>query len=203
MEESRGHALEDKAFSDPSTVKRILYNALEHFSRYGYSGASVREITQASQVTKPTLYYYFKNKEELYSKLAQTCFEDILETLTPVARKEGPVKERMLSLIRGYMQLCQDRRSVTRFVHLISIVPDRAAPDVGVKNFSQKLGGLLRLIVVEGVGKGEIKEVNTDAATYALFAIFYLHNTNVLSVEPFAYDFSLVEQAVERVLINC
>src|ERR1700761_5444173 len=63
------------------TQERILANALHHFCSYGYNGTSVREITAASKVTKPTLYYYFKNKEELFTKLAQYCFDIVLNKL--------------------------------------------------------------------------------------------------------------------------
>ena len=43
-----------------------LSAARELFARKGYSGTSVREIVAAADVTKPVLYYYFRNKEGLY-----------------------------------------------------------------------------------------------------------------------------------------
>src|ERR1700677_1819141 len=88
--------------ADTSSIKRILFNALEHFSLYGYTGASVREITQASQVTKPTLYYYFKSKDELYKRLAESCFEEVIGQLDIAAVKPGTTKERVLNFIGEY-----------------------------------------------------------------------------------------------------
>ena len=137
--------------SDPSTVKRILFNALDHFSRYGYTGASVREITHASQVTKPTLYYYFKNKEELYTKLSQSCFEEILGRIQSAVDRPGTTRVRVLNLIKEYCLLCEERRSVARFVHLMSLLPDRTTPDVGAVAFNMKLGDFFRQILTDGV----------------------------------------------------
>lgn len=46
--------------------ERILREATRLFGHAGYAGASVREVVEAAGVTKPTLYYYFKNKEDLF-----------------------------------------------------------------------------------------------------------------------------------------
>jgi hypothetical protein len=54
---------------DQESRERILLAAARLFANKGYAGAAVREIVDAAGVTKPTLYYYFKNKEELYVQL--------------------------------------------------------------------------------------------------------------------------------------
>ncbi|MCE1227092.1 MAG: TetR/AcrR family transcriptional regulator, partial [Geobacteraceae bacterium] len=46
--------------------QRLLDAALQLFSTKGYAATSVRELVEAAGVTKPVLYYYFKNKEGLY-----------------------------------------------------------------------------------------------------------------------------------------
>jgi len=52
--------------SDPANGAeiRLLEGALSLFSKKGYEGASVREIIEEAGVTRPVLYYYFKNKED-------------------------------------------------------------------------------------------------------------------------------------------
>lgn len=187
---------------DSTTIKRILFNALEHFSRYGYTGASVREITEASQVTKPTLYYYFKSKEELYTKLSQTCFEEISASIEGAIAIPGTTKERVINFIKEYCRLCNERRCVARFIHLMSLVPDRNAPNVGVANFYLKLGDYFRRILVEGAAKGDVKEDLINSTIYGLFAIFYLQVSNVLANDPIPHEFSIVENAVDLILNN-
>ena len=41
----------------------ILQAAVRLFARKGYEATSTREIVEAAGVTKPMIYYYFKNKE--------------------------------------------------------------------------------------------------------------------------------------------
>lgn len=52
----------------------IIENALELFSAKGYEGVSVSEITEASGITKPTLYYYFASKEGLFESVCELYY---------------------------------------------------------------------------------------------------------------------------------
>ena len=65
--------------------ERILLAAASLFANKGYAGTSVREIVQTAGVTKPTLYYYFKNKEELYVRLMDLAVETFCWVLSQSA----------------------------------------------------------------------------------------------------------------------
>jgi AcrR family transcriptional regulator len=47
-------------------AERILQDSWVLFQRKGYLGVSMDEICETCSITKPTLYYYFKNKESLF-----------------------------------------------------------------------------------------------------------------------------------------
>ena len=47
-------------------TERIFREAWELFQARGYRGASMDELCRRCGITKPTLYYYFKDKETLY-----------------------------------------------------------------------------------------------------------------------------------------
>ena len=49
--------------------QRLLDAAAELFNGKGYAATTVREIVKAAGVTKPVLYYYFKNKEGIFLEL--------------------------------------------------------------------------------------------------------------------------------------
>lgn len=66
--------------------ERLLTAALTMFNAKGYEGASVREIVAAAGVSKPALYYYFKNKNGIYLELvrrAQDLFQKVILQNTP------------------------------------------------------------------------------------------------------------------------
>jgi AcrR family transcriptional regulator len=47
------------------TEERLLDHSLTLFAEKGYEAASVREIIEATGVTRPVLYYYCSSKEDL------------------------------------------------------------------------------------------------------------------------------------------
>ena len=54
--------------------QRLLEGAAELFTQKGYAATTVREIVAAAGVTKPVLYYYFRNKEGIYLELMREAF---------------------------------------------------------------------------------------------------------------------------------
>lgn len=48
---------------------KILQCALDLFSSKSYEAVSVQELVDSAGITKPTLYYYFGNKEGVYNSL--------------------------------------------------------------------------------------------------------------------------------------
>jgi len=61
--------------SGASTRKRILECAYALFRRKGYSRVNVDEIALASKVTKRTLYYHFKSKDDLFAAMFEAQHE--------------------------------------------------------------------------------------------------------------------------------
>lgn len=54
---------------EASTKERILMAAIQLFSERGYEGSSIRQITQAVNLTESALYRYFGGKEELLAEI--------------------------------------------------------------------------------------------------------------------------------------
>ncbi|GAB4440869.1 MAG: TetR/AcrR family transcriptional regulator [Chloroflexi bacterium OHK40] len=54
--------------SSPTAVK--IVDAASHlFLQRGYKAVSITDIIRAAEITKPTLYYYFSDKEELFAQM--------------------------------------------------------------------------------------------------------------------------------------
>ncbi len=51
------------------TRERILRKAFQIFSKKGYEGARIEDISRAARLNKATIYYYFRNKKELYKEV--------------------------------------------------------------------------------------------------------------------------------------
>lgn len=81
------------------TRTRIFMAAAELISIYGYCGVSIRQICEAVGVGKPTLYYYFKDKENLLEQLYQFAFDQLKELTTQLIMDNHSFFDRLRSLI--------------------------------------------------------------------------------------------------------
>ncbi len=113
--------------SDTATYKRLLSAGRKIFARKCYSGTSVREIVAAAGVTKPVLYYYFRNKEELYLELFREPFAKLVALLNEVSNGRRSAR---ITWTRGWL------RGAYRLHH----ISDPFIHDVGLNTHSFILG---------------------------------------------------------------
>ncbi|ACM93427.1 transcriptional regulator, TetR Family Member [Nautilia profundicola AmH] len=52
-----------------ATKEDILKTALKLFANRGYENTSLEEVANKIGITKPAIYYYFKNKKALYNEI--------------------------------------------------------------------------------------------------------------------------------------
>ena len=65
-----------------NTRTKIMECGLRLFSEKGYDGVGVQQIAEESGITKPTLYYFFGNKEGLYKAIWKEYFSILDEKLS-------------------------------------------------------------------------------------------------------------------------
>ena len=66
----------------------ILNTAIRLFSQKGYEGVGVQEICENANITKPTLYYFFKSKQGLLQAIADSKGAELLQKLERAAAYE-------------------------------------------------------------------------------------------------------------------
>lgn len=64
--------------------QKILNIALELFSEKGFDSVGVQLLAEKSGITKPTLYYYFGNKEGVFKELLEGFYEKLDMLLTKI-----------------------------------------------------------------------------------------------------------------------
>ena len=71
------------------TATKILETAARLFMQLGYSAVSINDIVKAAEITKPTLYYYFRDKEELFVQMALQRLIEVNRALAAAAESES------------------------------------------------------------------------------------------------------------------
>lgn len=72
---------------DGTTADRILEVATTFFARKGYNGTSIRDIAREANVSISTLYYYAKNKADLYEQVFKEVYNREIETIGKILEK--------------------------------------------------------------------------------------------------------------------
>ena len=76
--------------------QRILEAAMEEFSRKGYEGASLSTVCTEKGSSKGIIYHYYRDKDALYLRCVQQCFDALTAELWQAAQVlAGPVEQRL------------------------------------------------------------------------------------------------------------
>jgi len=145
-----------------ASARRILDRALNLFSCKGYDASSVREICEASGLTKPTLYHFYGSKEGVYRALVDGALEDFRKTLATGLAEDGPIEERLKRVARAYFRHGSENRELSRFIFGLIYSPPSSAPATDFPRFYQEIVGLVAQAVDLAVTRGELAPGSTE-----------------------------------------
>ncbi len=175
---------------------KILRAARELFIRHGYENVSMRRVAQKIEYSPTTIYLYFKDKADLLQSVCDETFEGLNQKLEAILEEEPPL-EGLKKGLRAYVDFGLENPHHYRVTFLMPYPPEERsekylAPDSpGMKAFSY-----LRLAVSASMDAGDLREVDVETASQALWAA--VHGvTSILIVHP---DFPWVER--ERLIAS-
>jgi AcrR family transcriptional regulator len=162
-----------EAREEPREAKRlsILRTAARIFAERGYHNTSVSDVADVLGVSKPFLYYYLKNKEDILFECSRIATEQLHGVLEEVRTLRGTAWEKLQMLFRGYARVMS-----TDFGACLirSTTPGSLPPELRDKLFTgrRRLNREVERIVAEGIADGSIRSLHPRLASFALFGAF-------------------------------
>lgn len=92
----RGKELNDQMRKE--TLEKITKGALTVFAQYGYYGATMKRITEATELSYGLVYHYFASKEEVFLYLVNLALEKTQAIFNKALNKEGTAWEKLTFL---------------------------------------------------------------------------------------------------------
>ncbi|MBK6598592.1 MAG: TetR family transcriptional regulator [Proteobacteria bacterium] len=85
-------------------IKRdaVILTAARAFQRRGYHNTSLDDLAALLGVTKPTLYHYVTNKEEILFECFRTGLDQIRAGLREADASDAPARDRLALVVRRY-----------------------------------------------------------------------------------------------------
>lgn len=137
-----------------STRRRaeILKSASAAFARRGFHGTSVEDIATALGMTKGSLYYYFRNKQEILFFCHDYSLDMLLELLARVEASDAPADTRLRELIEGFVRVIVDELQGTPLTQDVQALSPELLRRVVAKRdrFDRGLRGIVRRGMEEG-----------------------------------------------------
>lgn len=147
--------------------EKIMQCALELFSHKGYEGTGIQEITQAAGITKPTLYYYFGNKEGLLKAVLEYHFSDFMGKLENAAVYNGDTVNTVTQLSRMFLTIAKEKALFYRMYLSMSSSAVNTTSFLCITPFCGQIIGIVETFFLKaaqdnGNMKGHEKEITVS-----------------------------------------
>src|SRR5436305_6205199 len=96
------------------TRQHILRAALKRFAHNGYAAASVQQIVDDARVSKPALYYYFRDKAGLFQALVNEAHDERYRLMQAAAKSSGDLKKQLVEILTALFDYLSQNRELMR-----------------------------------------------------------------------------------------
>lgn len=155
------------AQSGNEAESKLLESALSLFSQKGYEGTSIREIIEGAGVTRPVLYYYFENKEDLFKRLVDVKFGEFVGEIEEIKLGTTGCATRLKKIIRVAFALAETQPQTVRLILQVFFSPPSQGPNLDKVRLAHMRFRHLEEIMEQGLASKEI--AGGDAQSLALY----------------------------------
>lgn len=85
--------------NNSETRRQILRAALKHFAHSGYAASSVQHIVDDAKLSKPALYYHFKDKAGLFQALVHEAHDERYRLLCEAAEQAHDIRGQLEGIL--------------------------------------------------------------------------------------------------------
>jgi len=165
----KGHARPEET----AVREKLLESAIDIFNQRGYAASTVREIVEASGVTKPVLYYYFGSKEGIYTEIMTQVLENFGQSLAEPGLPGANARARIQHLCEKIYAMAHENFKVVRLIFSIFYGPPQGAPSCfRPETFHDLFHEAIVKLVREGIRSGEFSGTREDIMAYAIEGVF-------------------------------
>ncbi|MCQ6959302.1 TetR/AcrR family transcriptional regulator [Mucilaginibacter aquariorum] len=150
--------------------KHILNGARKIFLEKGYEKTSMRNIAQEINYSPGSLYFYFRDKSEIFHELHKEGFRLLLNQLK-VLEKVGDPFERLKASGRVFIQFARENKDYYNLMFIVDEPVKESLPEgfqIGEEAISYMQG-----MVKECQQKGKFKDMDTEYFTFLIISVVH------------------------------
>lgn len=148
--------------------EQVILEARKLFKKYGYKKVSMDEVAKKAQVTKKTIYTYFKDKEELFKYFIKEELEQIRTKIEQKEKENLPFIEYVSSCIYEMLKI---RNESQLFNNVLEEFKNQEN-DNFLKLYDQEIMEYIESKLKKGIASKQIKECNTDLIAFIIYKVY-------------------------------
>ncbi len=153
-----------------NTKKQIIEASKKLFIQYGYKKVSMQDIANYLHKTKGSLYYYFKNKEEIFFALIEEDTQNLKRILYEAIKKENTAEDKLRSYIitrqKGYQRLSRIYETLHNDIYMDNNLAENIR-----SIYEKEEVSTIKMILRKGIKQNLFNtDINIDIASKAIFS---------------------------------
>jgi len=154
--------------SNQLKFKRILQAALNLFSEQGFENISMEQIAQNSNLTRRTIYSYFKNKEEIFLVLHIEGLKERISCLSQICNNDKSGLEILKEFGERYLDFYKNNPGYLEMQLYLEYKAYRIVDESSIEyqrfqNENDQLSGSVIDLFKRGIADGSIRnDLNID-----------------------------------------
>ncbi len=148
----------------------IILSAAQIFREKGFHGTSMRDIAEAVNLQKASLYHHVSSKQEILLAILDRALDTLIQDLQPVVDSDRTPIEKLRAAMHTYIRRMTSHADLAAVLLLEHRSLD---PSLRAKHIERRdrFEGLWREIIREGVEDGSFREVDDAVASFALLGV--------------------------------
>jgi len=142
----------------------IIDAARELFTMYGFTKTTMTDIAGRLNMSKASLYYYFKDKETIFNALRERELEQFTEEINKITGNSNDAKSKLLEYTKKEIKLLQKLLTLRNLVSDNSL-ETKPLSSSSLKDFNLKERNFVKDILQKGILLNEFKAFNIDEYT--------------------------------------
>jgi len=156
----------DRATRRELKRQAVLHAAAQLFNERGFHGTSLDDIAQRLSVTKPTLYYYVRSKDEILMECVRTALEMMRDEIARVRQAGGRPLDQLATCMRVYAHIVL--QDFGRCVIRIGEDPLPAPRRKELRRLKAGIDHEFRRLIEDCIEEGSVAPCNAKLAAFML-----------------------------------
>jgi len=161
----------------------ILEKALDVFMDEGFEDVTFQKIADRCNITRTTLYIYFKNKRDIFNFSIKQLLQILEDDITVIAKEKGlSHTEKLIRVMTVIIERLEENNRLLSVVlnYLIHISKSDIDPDYRVRRRTVRVRHILSAVLIAGMKAGEfaaienVKDANELLYGFMETAVFRL-----------------------------